>query len=98
MNFYVVPFKVIPFRYNTLIPAFFPILEALLICTFWNVLKLSQRFGFYLLNRGKTPFFLGLFNLRNRKKSQGTKSGEYGGSGLISVLFLAKKLRTSNDE
>ena len=62
MNFYVVPFKVIPLGYNTLVPAFFPILEALLICTFWYVLKLSQRFGFYLLNRGKTPY---------SKKSQG---------------------------
>ena len=53
MNFYVAPFKLIPLGYNTLVPAFFPILEALLICTFWYVLKLSQRFGFYLLNRGK---------------------------------------------
>ena len=41
MNFYVVPFKVIPLKYNTLVPTFFPILEALLICTFWYVLKLS---------------------------------------------------------
>ena len=37
MNFYIVPFKVIPLRYNTLVPAFFPILETLLICTFWYV-------------------------------------------------------------
>ena len=51
---------------------FFPILEALLICTFWYCLKLSQRFGFYLLNRGKTPSFHG-------KKSQRSKSGQYGG-------------------
>ena len=59
MNFYVVPFKVIPLIYNTLVPAFFPILEALLTCTFRYVLKLSPRFGFYLLNRGKTPSFHG---------------------------------------
>ena len=39
MNFYVVPFKVIPLRYNKLLPGFFPILEALLIFTFWYVLK-----------------------------------------------------------
>ena len=79
MNFYVVPFKVIPLRYNTLVPALFPILESHLTCTFWYVLKLSQRFGFYLLNRGKTPTFMGLFNLGNRKKSLGAKSDEYGG-------------------
>ena len=42
--------------------------------------------------------FMGLFNLGNRKKSQGAKSGEYGGWGMITLLFLAKKLRTSNDE
>ena len=35
--------------------------------------------------------FMGLFNLGNRKKSQGAKSGEYGGCGMIMVLFLAKK-------
>ena len=59
MNFYVVPFKVIPLRYNTLVPAYYPILKALLILIFWYVLELSQRFGFYLLNRGKTPSFHG---------------------------------------
>ena len=42
--------------------------------------------------------FMSLFNLGNRKKSQRAKSGEYGGWGMITVLFLAKKLRTSNDE
>ena len=35
------PFKVIPLRYNKLVSAFLPILEALLIFTFWYVLKLS---------------------------------------------------------
>ena len=64
MNFYVVPFRVIPLRYNTLVPAFFPILEALPIC----------------------------------KKLQGAKSGEYGGWGMITMFFLVKKLRTSNDK
>ena len=38
--------------------------------------------------------FMGLFNLGNRKKSQGAKSGEYDGWGIIAVLFLGKKLRT----
>ena len=98
MNFHRFPFKVIPLRCNILVPAFFPILKALLICTFWYVLKLSQRFGFYLLNRGKPRPFMGLFNLGNRKKSQGAKSGEYGDLGLITVLFLAKKLQTYNEE
>ena len=42
--------------------------------------------------------FMGLFNLGNRKKSHGAKFGEYGGWGMITVLFSAKKLRTINDE
>ena len=42
--------------------------------------------------------FMGLFNLGNRKKSQGAKFGEYGGWGMITVFFLAKKLWISNDE
>ena len=71
MNFYVVPFKVIPLGYNTLVPAFFPILEALLICTLWYVLKLSQRFGFYLLNRGKTPSFHGSLQSWKQEKVTG---------------------------
>ena len=71
MNVYVVPFTVIPLRYNTLVPAFFPILEALLICTFWYVLNLSQRFSFYLLNRGKTPSFHGSFQSWEQEKATG---------------------------
>ena len=71
MNFYVVPFKTIPLRYNTLVLAFFPILEALVICTFWYVLKLSQRFGFYLLNRGKTPSFHGSHQSWEQEKVTG---------------------------
>ena len=71
MNFYVVPFKVIPLRYNTLVPAFFPILEALLICTFWYNMSLSSL--------SDLVFITGLLNHGNRKKSQGAKSDEYGG-------------------
>ena len=40
--------------------------------------------------------FMGLFSFGNKKKSQGARSGEYGGCGIISV-FLAKNSRTSND-
>ena len=40
ININFVPFKVIPLRYNTLVPVLFPILEALLICAFWYGLEL----------------------------------------------------------
>ena len=53
INIYIVPFKVIPLRYNTLVP----ILEALLISTFWYSLELFQRCS--LLNRSKSPSFHG---------------------------------------
>ena len=36
-----------------------------------------------------------LFSLGDKKKSQGARSGEYGGCGNIIVLFLVKILRTS---
>ena len=72
MNFYAVPFKVIPRGYKTLVPTFFPILEALLICTFCFLhLKLSQRFGFHLLNRGKTPSFHGSLQSWEQEKVTG---------------------------
>ena len=75
MDFYVVLLKVIPLRYNTLVPAFFPILEELLICTFWYV---SDSVFISSIVAKRRPF-MGLFNLGNRKKSQVAKSGEYGG-------------------
>jgi len=31
------------------------------------------------------------FSFGNRKKSQGGKSGEYGGWGITAILFFAKK-------
>ena len=49
-----IPFKVIPFRYNALMPTFFPIVETLVIFDFRNCLQSLQQFGFYLLNRVKT--------------------------------------------
>ena len=50
---YLVPFKVTPLRYNTLLPAVFLILETLRKRAFWFLF----RFFFYLLNRSKTLFF-----------------------------------------
>lgn len=62
------PLQNSPPRYNTLMPAFFPIFEALLIFTFWHVLEHSQRFGFYFFNRGKTPSFHGSLRLWEQEK------------------------------
>ena len=69
---------------------------------FWNALlgiALSSSSDAALISSivaNRRPF-IGLFNLGKRKKSQGAKSGEYGGWGMMIVLFLAKKLLTSND-
>ena len=54
---YLVPLKVIPLRYNTLMPAFFPILEALLKRHFWHCQQLLFRFFFYIHNRSITLSF-----------------------------------------
>jgi len=50
------------------VPALFPIFEALLICAFWYGLKLFQRCGLYLLNRGKSPSFHGTFQFWEQEK------------------------------
>ena len=56
INNYLVPFNVNapPLRYNTLMPAFFPILEILLKRALCYCQQLLLRFFFYLLNRSKT--------------------------------------------
>ena len=51
MNIYFVPFKVIPIRYYTLVPTFFPILEALQKIIFCDLVQLLLRCRLYLLNR-----------------------------------------------
>ena len=51
ISIYVFPFKVIPVRYNTLVPALFPIIEALLIIILRYSFEFFQRCSFYLLNR-----------------------------------------------
>ena len=38
----------------------------------------------------KRRYFTGLFSFRSRKKLQETKSGEYGGWGIITMLFVTK--------
>ena len=57
INSYLLPFKVTPLRYNTLMLAFFSILETLLIWAFWYCQQLLFRFFFYLLNRSKRLSF-----------------------------------------
>ena len=89
-------------KYNTLMPAFFPILEILLKRAFWHRQKLL--FPFFLLLfiiiiifiAERFPF-IGVFSLGKRKKSPAVKFGEYSGWGMITVLFLAKNSRTSNN-
>ena len=44
----------------------------------------------------RRPFKV-LFIVGNRKKSHGAMSGEYGGWGIVTVLFLAKNSQTSNE-
>lgn len=38
-----------------------------------------------------------LFNFKKKKKSQEARSNEYGGWGMITLLFLVNKSRTIND-
>ena len=85
-----IPFKVIPSRYNALMPTFFPIVETLVKFDFRNCFQSLLRFGLYLFNRAKRCPRSGLLSLGNSQKSHGAKSGEYGGCGTICVEFLAE--------
>ena len=78
-------------------PEFFPIFETRMECTIWYRKQLLFRLFFYLLNRSKTLSFIGVFSFGKGKKSAGAKSGEYGGGGMIGVLFLDRKTRTIID-
>ena len=78
-------------------PAFFPILETLLKRAFWYRQQLLFRFFFYLLNRSKMLSFHQGLQFWEEKKSPGTKSGEYGGWGMITVSSLVKISHTSID-
>jgi len=81
ITIYFVPFKVIPLRYYTLVPALFPIFEALLICVFWLFIALSSSSDVVIFISSIVANFrpfMGLFNFGNKRKSQGAKSGEYG--------------------
>jgi hypothetical protein len=75
---YIIPFKVIPLRYNTLVPVVFSILKELLISTLWYSLELFQRCCFYLLNRIKSQSFHGFLQFWKQEKVTGAKSGESG--------------------
>ena len=54
MQINFIPFKVMPFRYNALMPTLFPIVETLVKFDFRNCLQSLLRLGLYLFNRVKT--------------------------------------------
>lgn len=71
MNIYFVPFKVIPLGYNTFMPAFFPILEALKKIIFCDLVQLLLRCRLYLLNRGVASSFHGPLQFWKKEKVTG---------------------------
>ena len=96
MKIYFVPFKVIPTRYYTLVPTiFFQILEALQKFIFCDLVQLLLQCRLYLLNRSVASSFPGPLQFRKQEKVTGARSGEYGGCGITSALFLTKNSRTS---
>ena len=98
INTHLVSFKVTSLRYNTLMPAFFFQFSK----HFWNTpfciansSCFDIRFIFSIVAK-RFPF-IDVFSFEKRKKSAVAKSSEYGGWGMITVLFLAKNSRTSID-
>jgi len=72
----IIPFKVVPFRCHTLVPAVLPLSEALWALTLWKSLQLHHHFSFYLLHVLKPIPFNSIFTSRNRKYSYGAMSSE----------------------
>lgn len=78
ISIYFIYFEAIPARGNALMSALFPILEKLLICTFWYGLELF----FIWMIVAKLRSFMGLFSFGGRKSLQGAKFGEYSGRAM----------------
>ena len=76
------------FELGSIKEIFLILMETLPKLAFWYRQQLLFRFFFYLLNRSKTLSF-------HRCLQLWAKSGEYGGWGMITVLFLAKNSCTS---
>ena len=63
-----VPFKVIPTRYYTLVPTFFPVLKALQKIIFCDLVQLLLRCRLYLLNRSVASSFHRPLQFREQEK------------------------------
>ena len=76
---------------QTPVPPSPPFLESFLEVLFCQSVKHFLRFGLDLLNGIEPASFQFNFILGNRKKSQGAKSGEYGGWGDNSKFVFRQK-------
>jgi len=92
-----ITFKVLPFCTNTAVPAFLSCLEASLEVPFWNCVKYPLRFLLLLFNGVESSTLHPKLQLGEEEKSQGARSGEYGGWGTTVMLFLAKNCETLKD-
>ena len=97
ISLYIVPFKFIPSVIINLCQRFFQSSKHFWLARFGIVLSSSSNAVFISSIIANLYCFMGLFSFGNRKKSQGVKSGEYGGWGMITVLLLVTKLQRSND-
>lgn len=94
MDVNFVPFIVLSFRYNTLVPAFFQPSKHFSNSVFdmtFSSFSDSVFISSILANRRS---FKLLYNFYNRK-SHGGMSGEYGSCGIFSALLLAKNYEQS---
>jgi len=78
---------------NTAVPTFLPCLEASLEVPFWNYVKYPLRFILNLFNGVESSILHPKLQLGEEKKSQGARSGEYGGWGNHCHVVLGQKLR-----
>ena len=78
INDYLASLKVTPFKHNTVMPAFFEILNTLLKNAFWYHQQLQFRFFFYILKRSKTLFFLSYLQFCGEETEEKQEEGYKG--------------------
>ncbi len=82
--------SVLPIKWNAFFWSSFPLLENSFEAIVWK-----DTAPIIALRDAKRQPLRSFFIVGNRKKSQGAKSGLYGGCGTISMLFVAKNWRAS---
>jgi hypothetical protein len=91
----VISFKIVSYGKYTAIPSFFTRFKSTVQVIFLNAVEPRSRFPLDVNTASKhCPF---RFNLENKPKSRGAKSGYYLGWGMITMLLLITNVAVFSD-